>query len=133
MTFLLLYITVYLQIDIGCVFNKEGLEMIGAIAASDFVNASISISRFNKGQAGKVFKEVNEDGIKIVFKNNRPECILLSPQAFEEIKEALEDYRLLIEAEERLKGSCESDYVSAEEAMKELGITEADLKTTSSK
>jgi len=95
--------------------------MIGAIAASDFVNASISISRFNRGQAGKVFKEVNEDGIKIVFKNNRPECVLLSPLAFEEIKEA----------EERLKESCESDYVSAEEAMKELGITEADLKTTS--
>ena len=107
--------------------------MIGAIAASDFVNASISISRFNRGQAGKVFKEVNEDGIKIVFKNNRPECILLSPQVFEEIKEALEDYRLLIEAEERLKNACESDYISAEEVMKELGITEADLKTTSGK
>lgn len=106
--------------------------MIGAIAASDFVNASVSISRFNRGQAGKIFKEVNEDGIKIVLKNNRPECILLSPLAFEEIKEALEDYRLLIEAEERLKGSCESDFVSAEEAMKELGITEADLKTTTS-
>jgi len=133
LTNLLLYITVCLQINVVCVFNKEGLEMIGAIAASDFVNASISISRFNRGQAGKVFKEVNEDGIKIVFKNNRPECILLSPQVFEEIKEALEDYRLLIEAEERLKNACESDYISAEEVMKELGITEADLKTTSGK
>ncbi len=107
--------------------------MIGAIAAGDVVNASVSISRFNRGQAGKVFQEVNEAGFKIVFKNNRPECILLSPQAFEEIKEALEDYRLLIEATERLKGTCEADFVSAEEAMKELGITEADLETTNSK
>ncbi len=106
--------------------------MVGAIAAAEFVNASVSISRFNRGEAGKVFKEVNKDGIKIVFKNNRPECILLSPQAFEEIKEALEDYRLLIEAEERLKETCESDFVSAEEAMKELGITEDELKTTTS-
>jgi hypothetical protein len=57
----------------------------------------------------------------------------LSPQAFEEINEMLVDYRLLIEAEERLKGSCEADFVSAEEAMKELGITEADLETTNSK
>ena len=107
--------------------------MIGAIAAGDFVNDSISILRFNRGQAGKIFKEVNEDGIKIVFKNNRPECILLSPQVFEEIKETLEDYHLFIEAEERLKDACESDYVSSEEAMRELGITEADLKTTNSK
>lgn len=107
--------------------------MIGAIAASNFVNASVSISRFNKGQAGKVFKEVKEEGIKIVFKNNQPECILIAPQAFEEIKETLEDYRLLIEAEERLKDACESDFISTEEAMKELGITEADLNTTSSK
>jgi PHD/YefM family antitoxin component YafN of YafNO toxin-antitoxin module len=107
--------------------------MIGAIAAGDFVNSSVSISRFNKGQAGKVFQEVNKAGFKVVFKNNRPECILLSPQAFEEINEMLVDYRLLIEAEERLKGSCEADFVSAEEAMKELGITEADLETTNSK
>lgn len=107
--------------------------MRNAIAAGDFVNASVSISRFNRGQAGKVFQEVQESGLKVVFKNNRPECILLSPQAFEEIKETLEDYRLLIEAEERLKGSSEADFVSAEEAMKELGITEADLKTTSNK
>jgi antitoxin StbD len=107
--------------------------MIGAMAASDFVNASVSISRFNRGQAGKVFQEVSEAGLKIVFKNNRPECILLSPQAFEEIKEALENYRLLVEAEERLKDSCEADFVSAEEAMKELRITEADLETTNRK
>ena len=103
--------------------------MIDAIAAGKAVNASVSISRFNRGQAGKVFQEVHECGFKIVFKNNRPECVLLSPQAFEEIKETLEDYRLLIEAEERLKNACEADFVTAEEAMKELGLTEADLKT----
>jgi antitoxin StbD len=102
--------------------------MIDAIAAGEAVNASVSISRFNRGQAGKVFQEVNESGFKIVFKNNRPECILLSPQAFEEIKETLEDYRLLVEAEERLKNASERDFVTAEEAMKELGITETVLK-----
>ena len=103
--------------------------MISAIAAADFVKASVSISRFNRGQAGKVFQEAKRDGIKIVFKNNQPECILLSPQVFEEIKEALEDLRLFAEAEERLKEACDSDFISAEEVMKELGITEAELKT----
>ncbi len=103
--------------------------MISTIAAGDFVNASVSISRFNRGQAGKVFQEVNESGFKVVFKNNRPECVLLSPQAFEEIKETLEDYRLLIEAEERLKNASETDFLTADEAMKVLGIAEADLKT----
>ncbi len=107
--------------------------MSGAIEAGNLANASVSLSRFNRGQAGKVFQEVRETGLKIVLKNNRPECILLSPLAFEAIKEALENYRLLIETEERLKGSCEADFVSAEEAMKELGITEADLETTSNK
>ena len=103
--------------------------MIGVIAAGDLVGASVPISRFNRGGAGKIFQEVSKTGIKIVFKNNRPECVLLSPETFEEISEALEDYRLHIEAEERMGKACKDDFVTAEEAMKELGITETDLET----
>ena len=102
--------------------------MISAILANNFVGASVPISRFNRGQAGKVFSEVNETGIKVVFKNNRPECFLLSPDVFEEIRATLEDYRLLIEAEARMKKAVENDFITAEEAKKVLGITEADLE-----
>ena len=102
--------------------------MIGSLAAKDFISSIVPISRFNKGEAGKIFSEVKRCGFKVVLKNNEPTCILLSPDVYEEIKEALEDYRLLVEAEERMKKAGENDFVSAEEAMKVLGITEADLE-----
>ena len=40
------------------------------------MNMFVPISRFNKGEAGKIFKEVAEKGMKIVLKNNEPECVL---------------------------------------------------------
>jgi antitoxin StbD len=100
------------------------------IAVSDLVNAIVPISRFNKGEAGKVFKEVNEAGIKIVLKNNVPACVLLSPDVYEELKETLEDCRLLLQAEKRMDKAQEDDFISAEEAMQRLGISEEDLKVT---
>lgn len=103
--------------------------MLGSLAANDFVSSIVPISRFNKGEAGKVFSEVKESGFKVVLKNNVPTCILLSPAVYEEIKEILVDYRLLVEAEARMKQAHDDDFVTAEEAMKELGITETDLKT----
>ena len=100
------------------------------VAVSDLVNAIVPISRFNKGEAGKVFKEVNEAGIKIVLKNNVPACVLLSPDVYEELKETLEDCRLLIEAEKRMEKAQKDDFISAEEAMQKLGISEEDLRAT---
>lgn len=103
--------------------------MIKVIASGGLIGASVPISRFNRGEAGKVFREVHKTGIKVVYKNNRPECVLLSPETFEEVREALEDYHLLVEAEERMKSAIRDDYISTGEAMKELGITETDLET----
>ena len=102
--------------------------MDSIMTTGDLVSASVPISRFNRGEAGKIFQEVSKSGVKIVFKNNRPECVLLSPEVFEEIREALEDCRLLAEAEERMKKACENDFVTAEEAMKKLDLTETDLE-----
>ena len=100
------------------------------IAVSDLVNAIVPISRFNKGEAGKVFNEVNEAGIKIVLKNNVPACVLLSPGVYEELKETLEDYRLLIEAEKRMEKTQKDDFISAEETMQKLGISDENLRAT---
>jgi len=102
--------------------------MGGNVAVHDLVKSMVSISRFNKGEAGKIFDEVNKEGIKVVLKNNSPACVLLSPDVFEEIRETLEDYRLLVEAERRMEKSREEDYVSEADAMRELGISEDDLK-----
>ncbi len=84
----------------------------------DLVNSVVPISRFNKGEAGKIFDEVYKEGIKVVLKNNSPVCVLLSPGVFEEIREALGNYRLLVEAETRMGKSRKEDFVSEEDAMR---------------
>ncbi len=56
--------------------------MLNPIAISGAMNSLIPISRFNKGEANKIFKEVRETGFKIVLKNNSPTCVLLTPEAY---------------------------------------------------
>ncbi len=100
------------------------------VAVRNLLKSMVPISRFNKGEAGKIFDEVEEEGVKVVLKNNAPACVLVSPDVFEDIRETLENYRLLVEAETRMEKSLEEDFVSEEEAMRELGISENELKET---
>ncbi|MDR3587972.1 MAG: type II toxin-antitoxin system Phd/YefM family antitoxin [Desulfosporosinus sp.] len=95
---------------------------------SGAMNSLVPISRFNKGEANKIFEEVRETGFKIVLKNNTPTCVLLTPEAYEQMLETIENYRLLVEAEKRLENAKEEDFIPTEQAMLELGISEADLK-----
>ena len=59
----------------------------------------VPITRFNKGEANKIFDEVQSTGTKIVMKNNRPACVLVSPEQYESLIEMLSDYLLLAEAD----------------------------------
>ena len=95
---------------------------------SGAINSLVPISRFNKGEAHKIFEEVRESGFKIVLKNNIPTCVMLTPEAYEQMLETIENYRLLVEAEKRLENAKDTDFVPSEQAMQELGISEADLK-----
>jgi len=104
--------------------------MGSSVVTKNFVKSMVPISRFNKGEAGKIFSEVNNEGIKVVLKNNAPTCVLLSPDVYEEMQEALENYRLLIEAETRMERAREDDFITEEQAMKELNIGEDELKDT---
>lgn len=70
--------------------------------ARDIMNSIVPISRFNKGEAGKVFDEVSKEGAKIVIRNNVPICVLLNPQKYEAMLEELENYRLYAEASKRM-------------------------------
>ncbi len=85
----------------------------------------VPITRFNKGEASRIFEEVQAGGPKIVMKNNRPACVLMSPEKYESLMEMLSDYILQEEAERRLAGSEET--LSQNEVMKSLGITQAEL------
>ncbi len=86
----------------------------------------VPISRFNKGEASRIFSEVKEIGQKFVFKNNALECVLLSPEQYNEFMERMVDMELYIEALERLKND-DGKYYSQEDIMKEFGITREQL------
>jgi PHD/YefM family antitoxin component YafN of YafNO toxin-antitoxin module len=59
--------------------------MYDAMTATKMLNSFVPISRFNKGEAGKIIEEVKRDGIKVIVKNNAPECVMLSVEAYEKL------------------------------------------------
>lgn len=64
---------------------------INAINTLKLANAIVPITRFNKGEAGKIIDEVKNEGPRIIVKNNVPECVMLS----------LEEYNRLCDAASR--------------------------------
>ena len=91
------------------------------------MNSMIPITRFNKGEASKIFEEVELTGTKIVVKNNNPACVLISPAQYESLMEMLSDYMLYTEAENRMANNNSNENISHEDLMKELDITQDDL------
>jgi len=92
---------------------------------AEFMRAMVPVSRFNMGEAAKIFDEVSRVGIKIAVKNNRPACVLLSPERYESLLEEIEDLELMLEVEKRLD---EGDSIySQDEVMQRLGLTQADI------
>lgn len=90
----------------------------------------VPITRFNKGEANKVFDEVNKHGVKIVLKSNTPVCVLVKPDQYDSMIEALEDYALFFEAEKRMANASNTGFISNEQLMSDLGITDSDLDDT---
>ncbi|MBO6111940.1 MAG: type II toxin-antitoxin system Phd/YefM family antitoxin [Lachnospiraceae bacterium] len=52
----------------------------------------VPITRFNKGEANKIFDEVSRDGFRYVVKNNQVKCILISPEAYDMLIDEIEDH-----------------------------------------
>lgn len=96
-------------------------------SVKDILDSIVPITRFNRGEAGKIFDEVSETGFKIVLKNNSPACVLLEPERYEAMVDALEDYALFFEAERRMKNADKSETVKSAELLADLGITDAEL------
>lgn len=91
----------------------------------NILNTVIPISRFNKGEANKIFDEVSTTGTKIVLKNNKPACVLISPQEYEQMLEQIENYYLLIEAQKRIETANKT--ITQEELLNDLGISQGDI------
>ena len=64
---------------------------INAMNMLNLTNAIVPITRFNKGEAGKIIDEVKNEGPRIIVKNNVPECVMIS----------LEEYNRLCDAANR--------------------------------
>jgi PHD/YefM family antitoxin component YafN of YafNO toxin-antitoxin module len=91
------------------------------------LNSIVPISRFNKGEANKIFDEVNKSGYKIVVKNNKPTCVLITPETYQEMVETIENYNLYVEAEKRMKNANDNDFISSDDVLLSLGITKDEL------
>jgi PHD/YefM family antitoxin component YafN of YafNO toxin-antitoxin module len=90
------------------------------------LDSLVPITRFNRGEAGKIFDEVREAGLKIVVKNNHPACVMLAPERYNAMMDIIHDQYLLELAEERLKND-NGIYHPAEKVYAELGIEADDL------
>lgn len=94
---------------------------------ADIVNNIVPISRFNKGEANKIFEEVNRDGVKVVMKNNDPSCVLVSMDKYLEMEEMLENFLLIADSEAREQNYAGKKTISHQEIMTRYGLCEADL------
>ena len=97
------------------------------ISVTGMLKTMIPISRFNKGEANKIFEEVEKTGTKIVVKNNKPACVLISPSKYETLMEMLSDYVLLEEADRRMENYDSSESLTQEQMMREFGIGQEEL------
>lgn len=91
------------------------------------IRDTISISLFDHGLAGKIFEEVKQSGAKVVMKNNVAECVLLSPEEYIRLMDAVNDARSLGIAIERMANYTPATAIPAEEVYKDLGITREDI------
>jgi len=100
--------------------------MLNEISLSNALDAVVPITRFNRGEANKIFDEVKECGCKVVVKNNVPTCVMLTPERFKAMVEMIEDQALLAVAEARLRYSS-GNTTSFEEILAKDGLTLADI------
>ena len=53
--------------------------------AIKMIHAFVPISRLNKGEAGRIIDEVKADGIRVIVKNNSPECVMISVEEYNHV------------------------------------------------
>ncbi len=64
---------------------------------------TISMFLFHKGQTCQIFESVKKTDAKVVMKNNRAECVLISLKEYMKFIDQLNDAKLLIQSTERMK------------------------------
>ena len=90
------------------------------------LDALIPMTRFNRGEADKIFEEVEQNGIEIVLKNNTPVSVILPVQEYKKLMNELEDMMLCDETRRRLEEGLHAT-IPAEELYAEAGITQKEI------
>ena len=91
------------------------------------VTKTVPITQFNRGLAGQIFSDIKAHGPKVVMKNNAAEAVILPPDEYVELMNAMNDYLLLTMAIERIENYDPKALISEGEMERRLGITKADL------
>lgn len=94
---------------------------------TDTLSQLVPITQFNRGQATKIFDRAKAEGQIVVLKNNAPEAVILSMKEFTRMSEIIEDYNLLMLAQQRLANDNIKNAIPMEAVMAELGITKSDI------
>lgn len=109
-----------------------------SLQLAEFTEKLIPVSDFSQGKAGKVFRDVAENGSEyIVLRNNQPTAVVMSVKEYkdtqvkldlyERLLEKIEDMRLLGIAKER-KDDESSDF---EDFVKRSGFSMTELEEMS--
>ena len=92
---------------------------------------TVSITDFNRGKAGSIFKDTKKHGPIYVFKNNKPVAVVLSVKEYQSMNNKIEDLEDFILAADHLYNSSPKDKTySLEELDKKLGISKEELEKT---
>lgn len=94
---------------------------------ASMMNNLVSVSDFNKGEAGRIFDAIKKNNIvKLVLKRNEPECVLISPTKYQEMTNELEDLRDYKLAIERM-ASQNGDTLTLEQILDKYNVSQAQL------
>jgi hypothetical protein len=66
--------------------------MFNSLPSSEFINSLISISMFNEENTEKILDEVANGSYKIVIKDDKPICIIVSCETYKELLETIEKF-----------------------------------------
>jgi len=113
--------------DFAIILKERCFAVVNDVFRGSILDVLVPISRFNKGEANKIFDEVRLSGFKVVVKNNAPACVLLAPEKYQEMTDMIDDQYLLALSEERLKNDNGATR-SFEDILSKDGLTLADIE-----
>lgn len=97
------------------------------LSMKNVMSQIVPITRFNRGEANKIFDELKDTGVKAVLKNNVRVGVLVEPEQYDDMVELLEDYAMFFEAERRMQKAETEGFFSQKEVMEHLHISQTDL------